>query len=221
MSWCQDHLSPERRREIAEALIRDSGGGKVTQVQAARRSLIGLCPLHSESNPSFGYDWGKDVFNCSGCQESGDLIKLFWLLRGLDQKQGFKRFLQDFAPEHLRSGQAGPGGSRRPAPPPPPEPEPEPEGPFLDESAYQALEQLTEAMIIQLCKERGWSKDVIAAQDLRLIWVGSEPRVAMPVRDEEGRLLNIRKYAPRAKQNKVLSVDGHGKVRLWPLNFGE
>ena len=56
------------------------------------------------------------------------------------------------------------------------------------------------------------------ALDLRL-WVSQDGdyRVAIPVRDESGQLVNVRLYLPGATGNKIRSWGkGHGKARLWP-----
>jgi len=36
----------------------------------------GLCPLHSETQPSFWVHPGKDLFYCHGCGQGGDVIRL-------------------------------------------------------------------------------------------------------------------------------------------------
>ena len=45
---------------------RKTGGGQ----------LGGLCPLHSETRPSFWVHTGKNLFYCHGCGQGGDLIRL-------------------------------------------------------------------------------------------------------------------------------------------------
>lgn len=39
------------------------------------RSWLGLCPFHSEKNPSFHVDEQKGLFYCFGCQTGGDVFK--------------------------------------------------------------------------------------------------------------------------------------------------
>jgi putative DNA primase/helicase len=214
MSWCTDNLSPERRREIAEQVIASSGTGKVTSRENSRAELIGLCPLHEESNPSFSYNYGKDVFNCSGCQTAGDLIELYTQVMGLDQKTGFKRFIAEYAPDLARSGKAGP----KPAKPKPGLKVVKPPK-VIPEDRWTALKPLSDAMITQLVHTRGWSREIIAKLDLKQIFTGDTARVAIPIRDKQGRLLNIRKYSPGAAENKVLSEKGHGETRWWPVGM--
>ena len=217
MSWCTEHISPERRREIAEILIAESATGRVKSVEQSRSELIGLCPLHEETNPSFAYNWAKDVFNCSSGCGGGDLLKLFGLLRGLDKTEGFKIFIREFCPDLARAG-------RDPAPAPPRKlalaqkpPEPEPEAEPIPEAEWEKLPPLSERMLARLEDTRGWSREVMIRLDLRFIEYGGAGRVAIPIRDEIGRLMNIRMYAPGKSENKVLNAKGHGQVRLWPV----
>ena len=41
----------------------------------ARGRLMGLCPLHSDGEPSFLVDPGKSLFYCYGCGRGGDVIR--------------------------------------------------------------------------------------------------------------------------------------------------
>jgi putative DNA primase/helicase len=212
MSWCRDNLTSTRRREIAEDLVVSSGIGRITSHESSRSELIGLCPLHKESNPSFSYNYGKDLFNCSSGCGGGDLIQLFTMLRGLDKKQGFKEFIACFAPQFSKSGQPANQAPRQKleqAQKPKP----------IPEETWQKLDPLPEKWLAKLEKTRGWSREMMTRLDLRLIHVAGAYRVAIPIRNEKGELLNIRKYSPGAAENKVLSEKGHGEVRLWPVDL--
>jgi DNA primase len=46
--------------------------------------VCGLCPLHSDSRPSFYVNRRKNVFYCHGCGQGGDVIRLVELLEGVD-----------------------------------------------------------------------------------------------------------------------------------------
>jgi hypothetical protein len=213
LSWCTENLTPERRRDIAEGLIQGSGIGKVANWDHQRGEMICRCPLHEEKNPSFAYNYRKDAYHCSSEQTSGDLIKLFCELKGLDSKAGFKAFIAQYAP-HLAKGGGKGGRVKKPKPKSKPKAQPAKVGPFMDEAKWSELPGLSEALITQLVHDRGWSREVIQRLGLKLIYTGNTARVAIPVRDESGRLLNIRKYSPGPADNKVLNEKGFGKVRL-------
>jgi DNA primase len=76
LAYLQNYLQWEPRRPTA--------GGQVA----------GLCPLHSETQPSFLIHPRKHLFYCHGCGQGGDLIRLVELFHGMT-------FTQALA--HLRS----------------------------------------------------------------------------------------------------------------------
>lgn len=48
------------------------------------RSLIGLCPFHSEKTPSFNVIQAKQFYYCFGCSAGGDVFSFIMKLEGLD-----------------------------------------------------------------------------------------------------------------------------------------
>ena len=58
--------------------------GAVVSLRRAGRRLIGLCPFHSEKNPSFGIDPEKNLWFCFGCGAGGDVIAFVMKLEGCD-----------------------------------------------------------------------------------------------------------------------------------------
>jgi DNA primase len=51
--------------------------------RASDGQVGGLCPLHTETNPSFWIHTRKNLFYCHGCGRGGDLIRLVELYHGL------------------------------------------------------------------------------------------------------------------------------------------
>ena len=49
--------------------------------------VVGLCPLHPETRPSFYVNTRKNVFYCHGCGKGGDLIRFVELSRSLSFRQ--------------------------------------------------------------------------------------------------------------------------------------
>ncbi len=56
---------------------------------AAREEFVGLCPLHSETHPSFYVNSRKNLFYCHGCHRGGDLIRFV----ELSQHRSFRESL--------------------------------------------------------------------------------------------------------------------------------
>jgi DNA primase len=59
---------------------------------AGRSEVVGLCPLHEETRPSFYVNTRKDVFYCHGCGQGGDLIRFVQLSRHLSFRQSLACF---------------------------------------------------------------------------------------------------------------------------------
>jgi len=66
------------RIDIAEIV------GQTVTLKRAGSSLKGLCPFHQEKTPSFNVVPHKQIFNCFGCGEGGDVFKFVMKTRGLE-----------------------------------------------------------------------------------------------------------------------------------------
>jgi DNA primase len=51
----------------------------VARKVGCKQEYVGLCPLHSESHPSFYVNAEKNLFYCHGCGQGGDLIRFVQL----------------------------------------------------------------------------------------------------------------------------------------------
>jgi len=222
MGIAKKHLSEIERKDIAKDLF------TVTSTEERKGELHGLCPIHQESNPSFSYNFQKDQYNCFSCGAGGDIIKLWIEVNGLSQTEGFKAFCEKFGLPLMgreRKGapaREGEGGSG-------PEPEIDPQ--LVMEQMRRAWENfsaLPDAWIERLQRTRGWSRKCIEILDLRLetyrmkktgdlVKLKRVEKVAIPVRDSQGNLVNIRLYHQGAKQYKMISfARSTGSSRLVP-----
>jgi len=73
----------KRRLPLLDYLRQQNWSGR----PAGRHEVVGLCPLHEETKPSFYVNTRKDVFYCHGCGQGGDLIRFVQLSRGLSFRQ--------------------------------------------------------------------------------------------------------------------------------------
>ena len=54
------------------------------------RNWVGLCPFHSEQDPSFTVSEEKQLFHCFGCNEGGDVFRFLMKLKGLSFIEAIK-----------------------------------------------------------------------------------------------------------------------------------
>jgi DNA primase len=60
--------------------------------------FVGLCPLHSETHPSFFVNVRKNLFYCHGCGQGGDLLRFIQLSRQLSFRQSLAYLEQHSVP---------------------------------------------------------------------------------------------------------------------------
>ena len=211
------NLPEGQRAGIARELF------KVTSTEEAKGELHGLCPIHQETNPSFSYNIKKDQYHCFSCGAGGDLLRLWCEVNGHGQKEGFKAFCSKYAIDPGQGNQgtgargAGGGGG-------------DPPQKDIDmDAVWELFPPLPDAWIERLGKIRGWSRRWIEILDLRLqthyrhkktgalVKIKKPERVAIPIRDAAGKLVNIRLYLPGGGQYKIVSwAKDTGKARLFP-----
>jgi DNA primase len=79
----EDVVTLKRRMPLLDYLRQHNWTGHPT----GRSEIVGLCPLHEETRPSFYVNTRKDVFYCHGCGQGGDLIRFVQLSRQLSFHQ--------------------------------------------------------------------------------------------------------------------------------------
>jgi len=73
------------------------------------RNWVGLCPFHSDKDPSFSVSEDKQIFYCFGCGEGGDVFKFLMRMEGLSFAEAARTLAERYGieiPKH-RSGRAG------------------------------------------------------------------------------------------------------------------
>jgi DNA primase len=63
-----------------------------------RQELVGLCPFHRETRPSFYVNATKNLFYCHGCGRGGDLIRFVQLFLDLPFRQSVAHLEQQLRP---------------------------------------------------------------------------------------------------------------------------
>ena len=79
----EDVVTLKRRMPLLDYLRQHNWTGH----PAGRSEIVGLCPLHEETRPSFYVNTRKDVFYCHGCGRGGDLIRFVQLSSRLSFRQ--------------------------------------------------------------------------------------------------------------------------------------
>ncbi len=90
----EDVETLKRRLPLLEYLRQHNWKGS----PAGRSEVVGLCPLHEESRPSFYVNTRKNVFYCHGCGQGGDLIRFIELSRGVSFRESLACLEQPAAP---------------------------------------------------------------------------------------------------------------------------
>jgi putative DNA primase/helicase len=215
MGIALDHFSESERERIARSLF------EVKTHDAKKGELHGLCPLHGEKNSSFSYNYRSDVYNCFSCGEGGDLVRLWYKLRGYSSDaEGFQAFCREFGidPAEKRDRSTSANVESRSE-------EKEPPGDL--EGVWELFEPLPESRIRELEASRGWTRRTLELMDIRLqthylnkqgalVKLKRDGRIAIPVRLVDGKLANIRLYKP-GDPLKILSwAKQYGSSRLFP-----
>ena len=218
------HLSEAQRKSIATELF------KVTSKEDQKGELHGLCPIHGEKNPSFSYNFKKDVYHCLSCGADGDLLRLWCEVNGLGQKEGFKAFCTKFGidpgKDKVDTGRPrGKRGGEEQTEAAPVDP-----GQVMTQMlrAWDLFPPLPEDWLARMEKSRGWSRGMLELLDIRLqthylakngdlVQLKTPERVAIPVKDVLGRLINIRLYRPGGGNMKIISwAKTTGAAALFP-----
>ncbi|MGE4193091.1 MAG: phage/plasmid primase, P4 family [Pseudodesulfovibrio sp.] len=151
------------------------------------------------------------------------MVKLFCLVNGHDQSEGFTEFVNSFGDGGSPLTPVKGGKNAKQAQ----------EAPVIDEDIWSRFPILDDEWFKVFKEVRGWDPEIIKKLDIRIqggyrdsksgemVWLnpGQAQRVAIPVRDRSGRLRNIRLYRhPGANvQNKIISWGaGYGSARLFP-----
>jgi DNA primase len=78
MAFSRDDIDRVRDRTDLVELV-----SEVTKVKRTGRSVMAVCPFHSEKTPSLSIDAARGLYHCFGCGESGDVFRWVERTQGL------------------------------------------------------------------------------------------------------------------------------------------
>ena len=78
MAFARDDIDRVRDRTDLVELA-----AEVTKVKRSGRSVMAVCPFHSEKTPSLSIDAARGLYHCFGCGESGDVFRWVERTQGL------------------------------------------------------------------------------------------------------------------------------------------
>lgn len=81
--------------------------GREVSLKRAGANYKGLCPFHSEKTPSFMVNEEKQIFNCFGCQEKGDVIAFTQKYYRIPFMEAVEKLCNEYGikmPEKISSG---------------------------------------------------------------------------------------------------------------------
>jgi hypothetical protein len=167
-----------------------------------------LCPFHDDREPSANVAISgekKGMWYCHVCNIGGSPIDLLMRAKGMQYKDAITAVgAAAGLPAPKLNGQAGKAAPSR-----------------LSEKNvedWHAVALRNAELMRWFEVKRGFTADTIAA--FRLGWDGE--RVTIPVRDETGRLVNVRRYLRDSKgaAGKMVGIEaGHNEARLFPLSL--
>jgi len=76
-------IPDDKLLEIKDAAAIAEVVGQYVKLTQKGRNLLGLCPFHSETKPSFTVSPDKGIFYCFGCQAGGNVISFMMLYHRL------------------------------------------------------------------------------------------------------------------------------------------
>lgn len=80
----------------SEISLADVVRARGVELKKKGRQLWGLCPFHSDSEPSFAVDEKKGLWNCLGkCQTGGDVFSFVMKADSVNFKQAFERLAEN------------------------------------------------------------------------------------------------------------------------------
>lgn len=105
MPYVPPEVKERIKREVSIQRLAEARGIKLRRVG---RSLMGLCPFHTDTNPSLSIDPGKNEWHCFGCERKGDVIEWVKCAEGVSFTHALELLKRDYLPSATTSADAPP-----------------------------------------------------------------------------------------------------------------
>ncbi len=105
-------ISEDKLLEIKDAASIEEVVGQYVKLDQKGRNLLGLCPFHSETKPSFTVAPDKGIFYCFGCGAGGNVISFIMQYHRLS----FPEAVQELARRYgipISFKEMGPDGAKQ------------------------------------------------------------------------------------------------------------
>jgi DNA primase len=182
----------DMKSEVLERTnVEEFAAAHLEGVQQEHDELKALCLFHDERKPSMYLNTERKVFFCQGCGEKGNVIDLYMKVRDLS----FKDALLEMA-EQLGVDADNPAPTSQPHKAQPPPTTNPPISPRKVKLWHQELRD-KDAKVKWLIRHRGMKRKTL--KKYQIGWDGQ--RYTIPVLDEKGQIVNVRRYDPAKGSN--------------------
>ncbi len=81
--------APPKPKSLDLSLMMEEVARRYTHLRRSGRTFVGLCPIHTEKNPSF-HVYPDGHFHCYGCGAHGDAADLVAAVEGISRKKAIE-----------------------------------------------------------------------------------------------------------------------------------
>ena len=108
------YIPEDKLLEIREAASIEEVVGQYVKLERRGKNLLGLCPFHADSKPSFTVSPDRGIFHCFGCQAGGNVISFVMQYHKMSfpeaaaelaRRYGINLTVKDMGPEESRRAQ--------------------------------------------------------------------------------------------------------------------
>ena len=194
------------KNEILQSLNKESFFKNLVEVKSKTsngQELLALCPFHDDKQASLSININSGLYFCHSCQNKGDIFEFYQKIKNVD----FKTALKELAEQ---TGVILPDFKKKKT---------------IDHDIvekYHTILLSNDEKLQRFIDKRGLTKETII--QYKIGWEAKANRYTIPIYDEVGDVVNIRRYKLGAKSNKMLSYvdeegERYGEARLFNIDI--